>query len=292
VNNATRSIRQHGSRGVAALLAAAALGLAVLPASAQTVGSDTFGCTTPPEDVLHLDVANPGPGDKVPVGDIVIHGVAFDGSSTAEQSVDRVSLFMGTRASGGAHLADATLGLPNPFANPGDPHELAAWAATISIPNSPGPNTLVVYAHSGVSDTESSVSVPIMIAQSSNPNAQCSSTTTAGVTSVSTIHLELSNPKPSDTVLVGALVVQGIAFDAADSTGVGVNRVSFFLDNRNVGGLYLGDAVPSSEADMHGFYQTTITMPNQVGTHTLFVVAHSERTGQETTLSVPIGIKR
>jgi hypothetical protein len=273
------------------LLAAAALAVAVMPASAQTVGSDTFGCTTPPEDVLHLNVSNPGPGDKVPVGDMVIHGVALDGSSAADQSVDSVSLFLGPRGSGGVHLADATLGLPNPLTTPDGPHELAGWEATISIPNSPGAATLVVYAHSGVSDTESTVSVPMMIAQSSNPNAQCNSSTTAG-TAASTIHLDLSNPKPSDTALAGDLVVQGVAFDPAAETGVGVDRVSFFLDNRNAGGLYLGDAVPTSDAGMHGFYQTTITMPNRFGDHTLFVVAHSKLTGQEATLSVPIGIKQ
>jgi hypothetical protein len=33
-------------------------------------------------------------------------------------------------------------------------------------------------------------------------------------------------------------------------------------------------------------------MPNQVGTHTLFVVAHSSISGQEATLSVPFSIKR
>jgi hypothetical protein len=222
---------------------------------------------------------------------MVIHGIAFDGSSTADQSVDRVSLFLGPRGSGGAHLADATLGLPNPFATPGGPHELAGWAATISIPNSPGGATLVVYAHSGVSDTESTVSVPMMIAQSSNPGAQCTSSTTAG-SMVSTIHLELSNPKPGDSVLAGALVVQGVAFDPAAAPGVGVDRVSIFLDDRNAGGLFLGESVPSGDPGMHGFYQMTITLPNRFGGHTLVVVAHSKVTGEEATLSVPISIKQ
>jgi hypothetical protein len=295
VNYRIGKARLHaGWSGVAALLAAGTLGLAAIPAAAQTVGSDTFGCTTPPEDVLHLDVSNPGPGDKVPVGDMVIHGVAYDRSTMEDKSVDRVQLFLGTRGSGGTLLANATLGLPNPFAEPGGPRDMDGWDATISVPSSPGPSNIVVYAHSAVSDTESTVAVPIMIAQSSDPNAHCSSSTTAGTTAtVSTIHLDLSNPQPNDSVLVGGLVVQGVAFDPEVSTGTGVDRVSFFLDDRNTGGQHLADAVPTSEPDLkHGFYQTTLSMPDLEGGHTLFVYAHSMDSGQETVLQVPISIKR
>jgi hypothetical protein len=74
-----------------------ALAITTLPVSAQTVGTDTFGCTTPPEDTLHLDVANPGPGDAVPAGNMVIRGVAYDRSTTSDASVNRASLFLGDR---------------------------------------------------------------------------------------------------------------------------------------------------------------------------------------------------
>jgi hypothetical protein len=286
-----------GTHRFAVILAAGAMALATLPVSAQTVGSDTFGCTTPPEDSLHLDVSNPGPGDKVPVGDIVIHGLAYDRSTTADESVDRVSLFLGARGAGGTHLADATLNLPNPMAVPDGPHQMAGWMATISTPSTPGPADLVVYAHSAASDSESTVTVPMMVAQSSNPSAQCSSSTTAAMTIPATsIHLELSNPQPSDSVLVGGLVVQGLAFDEAARIGPGVDRVTFFLDNRDQGGQFLAETIPVDPlvepGVKHGFYSTTLSMPDLVGGHNLFVYAHSSVSGLDTSLSVPITIKR
>jgi hypothetical protein len=222
-----------------------------MPVSAQTVGTGTFGCTTPPEDILHLDVANPGPGDQMPAGNTVIHGVAYDRSAQTDNSIDRVSLFLGTRNAGGTFLTDATLGMPNPDVQPGQAHQMAGWNATVALPNSPGPQTLVVYAHSGVTDHESSVAIPFMLGQSSAAGAQCSTGTTAGTSVTSqadTIHLELSNPKPQDSVKVGALAVQGVAFDAAAETGPGVDRVTFFLDSRDQGGFFLTDTVPGQSA--------------------------------------------
>jgi hypothetical protein len=214
-----------------------------------------------------------------------------------EPSVDRVSLFIGARDAGGVHLADATLGQPNPHAVPDGPHQLAGWEATISIPSNPGPANIVTYAHSAVSNTESTVTVPIVIAQNSNPSAQCSSSTTAGMAApaTSTIELALWNPQPSDSVLVGGLVVHGTAFDNVTEVGTGVDRVSFFLDNRDQGGLFLGDTVPVNPVAQpnapRGFYQTTLSIPNMVGGHNLFIYAHSAVTGLDTSITVPITVK-
>jgi hypothetical protein len=283
----------------AAIIVALAMATATMPVSAETVGTGTFGCTTPPEDILHLDVSNPGPGDQMPAGDTVIHGVAYDRSAQTDNSVDRVSLFLGTRNAGGSFLTDATLGMPNPDAQPGQAHQMAGWNATVALPNSPGPQTLVVYAHSGVTDHESSVAIPFMLGQSSAAGAQCSTSTTAGTSATSqadTIHLELSNSKPQDSVKVGALAVQGVAFDAAAETGPGVDRVTFFLDSRDQGGFFLTDTVPGQSATESGvpagFYQATLDMPNQVGGHTLFVYAHSSVTGHDAVISVPITVVR
>jgi hypothetical protein len=267
--------------------------LAPIPAAAQT---DTFGCVTPPEDTLHLEVSNPSPGDKVPVGDMVIHGVSYDRSANTGTGVDRVSLFQGTRGAGGALLAEATLGMPNPFAAPGSQWAQAGWAATIAIPNTPGPMTLSVYSHSAVSDHESTVAVPMMVAQNSAPGAQCTITTTAaqGMPSpAESIHLELSNPQPNATVLVGSTNVQGLAFDTAATAGTGIDRVTLFLGNRDEGGAHLADAtlVDSTDAK-HGLFTATFDVPSETGGHDLFVYAHSSISGHDAVMSVPIVVAR
>jgi hypothetical protein len=267
--------------------------LAPLPAAAQT---DTFGCVTPPADMLHLEVSNPSPGDKVPVGDMVIHGVSYDRSATSGTGVDRVSLFQGTRGSGGTLLAEATLGMPNPFAAPDTQFDDAGWAATISIPNTPGPMTLSVYAHSAVSDHESTVAVPMMIAQNSAPGAQCTISTTAALgmpSPAESIHLELSNPQPNSTVLVGSTNVQGLAFDTAATMGTGVDRVTLFLGNRDEGGMHLADATLVESPDAkHGLFTATFDVPSDTGGHDLFVYAHSSISGHDTVMSVPIIVAR
>lgn len=251
MNHTHLSIRSFiGWRQSAAIVAAAALGLSTMPVSAQTVGSDTFGCVTPPEDTVHLEVSNPGPGDRVPFGTVIIHGVAYDRSATTPNSIDRVSLFLGTRGSGGTHLADATLGLPNPHAAPGSLLDTAGWDAAVTLPNTAGPAALAVYAHSGVTDHESTVWVPFNLGQDST-SAQCTTSTTGGTsgpTSADTIHLELSNPSPGGSIFDGNMVVQGIAYDTEATEGPGVDRVTLFLDNRDQGGIFLGAAVPQTTA--------------------------------------------
>jgi hypothetical protein len=246
--------------------------------------------------MLHLEVSNPSPGDKVPVGDMVIHGVSYDRSATSGTGVDRVSLFQGTRGSGGALLADATLGMPNPFAAPDTQWADAGWAATISIPNTPGPMTLSVYSHSAVSDHESTVAVPMMIAQNSAPGAQCTISTTAATgmpSPAESIHLELSNPQPNATVLVGSTNVQGLAFDTAAAEGTGIDRVTLFLGNRDEGGTHLADATLVNSAESkHGLFTATFDMPNDTGGNNLFVYAHSSISGHDTSMSVPIILAR
>jgi hypothetical protein len=154
-------------RTASAVLAAVALSLTSLPvANAQP----TFGCATPADDMIHLNVSNPGPGDTVPVGNMVLHGLAFDRTAQSAAGIDRVQVFLGNRDVGGTHLADATLGEPNPFAASTDAQFAnAAWSAVVGIPNQPGLTFLVVKAHSAVTDHESAVSLPIVIGQDSMP---------------------------------------------------------------------------------------------------------------------------
>ena len=62
-------------------------------------------------------------------------------------------------------------------------------------------------------------------------------TTTAPLASdCSAIHFELANPSPGSMIAPGGIVLQGIALDSRAQGSVGVDRVDFFLDNRDQGG--------------------------------------------------------
>jgi hypothetical protein len=105
------------------------------------------------------------------------------------------------------------------------------------------------------------------------------------------IQFEMANPSPGSRVDPGKYVLQGTALDTRAEDGRGIDRVDFFLGNRDTGGVILGHAVPS---DLGPFaatsFETIITLPNQVGGQELFGYAHSAITGQESILSVPIAV--
>jgi hypothetical protein len=108
--------------------------------------------------------------------------------------------------------------------------------------------------------------------------------------------LVVENPNPGDMLTVGKLEMQGVAFDPVATTGTGVDRVSVFLDNRDEGGWFLGDAtlgqptvMPAQTADAGWMLITPVL--NGVGDgHTLFVYARSSATGEETVLTIPVTI--
>ena len=56
--------------------------------------------------------------------------------------------------------------------------------------------------------------------------------------------LLLGNPNAGDVVSHGDYVVSGLAFDPSVSSSSGVDRVDFFLDNRDSGGQFLGSVIP------------------------------------------------
>lgn len=122
----------------------------------------------------------------------------------------------------------------------------------------------------------------------------------ATTTDCSTLHFDLANPAAGDRLLPGGYVVEGFAFDSAATAeqGTGVDRVDFFLNNRDEGGVNLGTAelgLPNTTAmagspfGMAG-YRLEVTLPDQSGGQTLFAYAHSTITGQEQVLSVPIQV--
>jgi hypothetical protein len=111
--------------------------------------------------------------------------------------------------------------------------------------------------------------------------------------------LVVSNPNPGDMLTPGAMVIEGVAFDPTATTGTGVDRVSVFLDNRDTGGLHLGDATlggvnflasePAQFATA-GWMLTTVPVKGAGDGHTLFVYARSAVSGDETVMEIPVVI--
>jgi hypothetical protein len=106
------------------------------------------------------------------------------------------------------------------------------------------------------------------------------------------IHFELANPGAGSRVEQGNSVVQGIATDKRATAGTGIDRVDFFLDSRDQGGISIGTAAPGMVPGPFGpgSFQTTISFPNINGGHDLVAYAHSSVTGQESIISMPIGV--
>jgi hypothetical protein len=82
-----------------------------------------------------------------------MQGLAFDRGATGGSGVDRVSVFLDDRDSGGQHLSDATLGQPTP----------TGFSATIDLSKLTGSHTLFIYARSSVTGKETVVNVPVSI---------------------------------------------------------------------------------------------------------------------------------
>jgi len=112
-------------------------------------------------------------------------------------------------------------------------------------------------------------------------------------TDCSEIHFDMANPSPGSFLEPGGLVLQGVAMDTRAPEGsLGIDRVDFFLDSRDQGGLSLGTTVPGAAPGPLGFgsFSSTVTLPRQIGGHNLVSYAHSSVTGQESVITVPISI--
>jgi hypothetical protein len=128
----------------------------------------------------------------------------------------------------------------------------------------------------------------VALALGSLPAAAQSTTTSSGC---SGFKFELANPSPGSMLQPGGYVLEGIAMDTRSTSGPGIDRVDFFLGNRDEGGLSLGSVLPSSTATGpfgEGSFQTTLQLPDMMGGHDLVGYAHSTVTGQEVVISVPI----
>jgi hypothetical protein len=100
--------------------------------------------------------------------------------------------------------------------------------------------------------------------------------------------LDLANPAPGEMLLPGAYTIQGAALDPAAAHGSGVDHVSFFLGDRNTGGMPLGVAQPDKGPRLDDF-SVTVTLPTaRIGEQQFVAYAHSSLTGKETQVSFPI----
>jgi hypothetical protein len=295
--------------------AATALGIGTLPALAQTAPTTTStgDCST-----IRFELANPGPGSRVELGTDVIQGIALDTHApSGSTGIDRIDFFLDSRDAGGLSVGTA---VPDVTAGPFGP---GSFQTTVSLPNMVGGHDLFAYAHDSVTNQESVISVPIALGEDpskafttappsattetcttgSTPAATTTSATTPTTTPAttatpsttttmvspvaSTITFQVGNPSPGDTIHAGGYAIQGVAFDKSAQSGSGIDRIDVFLDNRDSGGVLLGQA----NFGQNNTWTATVTLPsNQLGLHTLWFYAHSTATGQETAVSVPVTI--
>jgi hypothetical protein len=100
-----------------------------------------------------LSISNPQPGDLLPRGKYVMQGLAFDRAARTGSGVDRVSVFVDNRDTGGQQVGEATLGQPG----------ATGFTVTADLSRAGGGHTLFVYARSAVSGREAIVSFPVVI---------------------------------------------------------------------------------------------------------------------------------
>jgi len=108
--------------------------------------------------------------------------------------------------------------------------------------------------------------------------------------------LDVGNPAPGDTIHVGGINIEGIAFDRASEEGPGIERIDIFLEDRDQAGTLVGHAglgmeSPAADdppiANAGWAAQATLTR-NMTGPHTLFFYAMSGVTGEEVVVTVPV----
>lgn len=101
--------------------------------------------------------------------------------------------------------------------------------------------------------------------------------------------VDLFNPLPGDVLQPGSYLISGLALDPmASATSSGIDQVSFFLGDRDQGGLPIGSVVPSSGLRQADF-SVTVTLPNAIqGVAQFEAFAHSALSGKETEVAMPI----
>jgi len=311
-------------RFAAGLGLVAAVGLPGL-ASAAPVSQESPDAATPSDCAIQLQVANPTPGSELGGGDYVFQGTARDLNAASGNGIAEVQAFLGDRDNGGMILGSTQPQMSGDM--PG------AFTLSATLPdNTTGGETLYFYGISALSGQEAVVEVPIalgvpassvgmdttqtatvtcpqMIGQPAETTttetqpemgtapatAPAAETTTpaSNETATASIHLTVANPAPGDPTPQGAYMVSGMAWDTTASSGAGVERVDFFLGDRDNGGLFLGSATPGTdmaEGAPTGSFTTTLDFPSDSSNgNTLYVYALSSVSGQEQMVTIPLG---
>jgi len=116
--------------------------------------------------------------------------------------------------------------------------------------------------------------------------------------STSQMFLDVGNPVPGDTIHVGGLWIEGIAFDGAAEEGQGIERIDVFLEDRDHAGTLIGRAALGIETPAaddprlanSGWTAEVMLTRRMTGPHKLFFYALSAVTGEELVVSVPVQV--
>jgi len=290
------------------------LSLASVPAGAQTVAAST-SCPV-------LSVGNPNPGDTIGEGGYVISGEAFDPAATSGSGISRVDLFLGERDSGGLFLGStvpgATSSNPRAFTVevtiPGNLNEGVDFAA-YAISSVTGQQTAVVFpifvgtttrnngdptptpiptteTITNTCPTEASAAAPAAPAVSGTPAAAAPAAPAAPATGTGAGNgcptLSVANPSPADHLSTGALNISGSAMVLGSTSGSGVSRVDLFLGQRDLGGQFLGTAVPGEAPGGNAAaWNVTVTIPD-LGRGVDFAAYAIGTNGQESSVVFPV----
>jgi hypothetical protein len=239
---------------------------------------------------IQLQVDNPHSGDPLSAGKYEVSGRATDSAAQSGSGIDRIQAFLDSRDLGGSQIGETT-----------QTQATGRFSLVVDFPSdSPGNHTLVVYARSAASATELTASVPINIGatpvgtvgtvaggqpptiatspqcapsvQTNTSDPLSSSTTATSPAPDETITVVLDAPHPGATLTPGKYEVSG----RATSTVGAIDRVQIFLDNRDLGGVGLGDAMLNGNR-----FRLVVDFPPQPGLHTVFVYARSATTQKE-----------
>ncbi len=114
----------------------------------------------------------------------------------------------------------------------------------------------------------------------------------------SKMYFDVGNPSPGDTIHVGALAIEGIAFDGASDESPGIERIDIFIEDRDAAGTLIGHGVPGApsptadDPDLanSGWTARVMLTSRMTGPHTMFFYALSAVTGEELVVAVPVRV--
>jgi hypothetical protein len=176
--------------------------------------------------------------------------------------------------------------------------------ATPLTSTSPAPIPLVsTTTHTGCAAAASAAATTgaTMVAPAAQPSAVATSVGAMDAVTSQAPLLVLSNPSAGDLLNAGTVVIEGVAYDPAATSGAGVDTVDLFLGDRNAGGLFLGSGVPGASINplvtepgsrlaQTGFAIRAEVPATVSGSNTLFGYAHSSLTNKETIVTIPVNV--